>query len=178
MFRGRIKSIWFWQITITAAKSYLKDFTPVFSFRCLLLLNRDPCSWKPTWSDLLKVPLYLCWLESFIESHDFWVWATLIFTAAGLEIQLFQNNYFQKVSTNDANGLEDLHDLFIWQMAGKDLFEWGSKRAMLESRGVRKSFFLLQNPSEKSRRWNSVLLSSFFFTYVWLQSLFWQDISC
>lgn len=47
------------------------------------------------------------------------------------------NNYFEKLGPNYANGQEDLLALFIWQMAGKDLFEWGSKRAVMT--GVRKS---------------------------------------
>lgn len=47
------------------------------------------------------------------------------------------NSYLQKLSSNCANGQGDLLDLFIWQMAGKDLFEWGSKRAVM--RGVSKS---------------------------------------
>lgn len=50
-------------------------------------------------------------------------------------------NYFQKLSPDDANRLEDLPDLFIWQTAGKDLFEWGSKRAVI--RGARNSLFFV-----------------------------------
>lgn len=58
-----------------------------------------------------------------------------IFIAAGLKYNSFRiKNYFQKLSPDDANGLEDLPDLFIWQMTGKDLFERGSKRTVI--RGV------------------------------------------
>lgn len=144
---------------------------------------QDNFSWAKTqWDSELtfgRCSLPLLAGRLYRERHDFQVWVTVFSQQQDLKYHSSRiKNYFQKLSPDDANRLGDLPDLFIWQTAEKDLFEWGSKKALevLET-----DFSLLQNSSEKFRSWHSMLLSSFFSLLVYdSQSIFqsWQDISC
>lgn len=154
MFRWRIKTIKFWQKTVVAAGNYLKDFNPHLQLSVPPAPEQSPVqdnfSWAKTHWDseltywqVLSASLGFTERGLYRERQDLQVTRVTVFSQQqDLKYSSSRRkNYFQKLSPDDANRLEDLPDLFIWQTAGKDLFEWGSKRAVI--RGARNSLFFV-----------------------------------